>query len=163
MTGIYLLLGSNLGKKRETLEKASELLEQQIGPVVSKSSIYCTEAWGMDNVPLFLNQVLMVNSGLKPITVLRTILKIEMSLGRKRAIGYRNRSLDVDILYFGDQMVKHPDLTIPHPRIAERRFVLEPLVEIAPNFVHPVLSKTNSQLLALCSDPLMVKRLGTNE
>ena len=86
-----------------------------------------------------------------------------MSLGRKRAIGYRNRSLDVDILYFGDQMVKHPDLTIPHPRIAERRFVLEPLVEIAPNFVHPVLSKTNSQLLALCSDPLMVKRLGTNE
>ncbi len=156
MTGIYLLLGSNLGDRSSHLDKASKLISQQLAPISQESSRYRTEAWGMSDVPTFLNQVLVIDTVLKPLEILDKILKIEIMLGRNRQEGYRNRTIDIDLLYYGDMVFNHPDLSIPHPRIIERRFVLKPLVEIAPKFVHPVLGLSNLQLLDRCTDTLLV-------
>jgi 2-amino-4-hydroxy-6-hydroxymethyldihydropteridine diphosphokinase len=158
MTGIYLLLGSNLGDRDRFLELARVQLEQSLGKVCQASSIYKTQAWQMDGAPDFLNKVILIERSLKPLKVLEVILKIESGLGRIRE-GYRNRSIDIDILYINSLILNHPDLTIPHPRISQRRFVLEPLVEIAPDFVHPISGLTNQQMLNQCRDQLKVSRL----
>ena len=159
MTGIYLLLGSNLGNRKQQLREAQQLLELRVGKVQNTSSVYSTEAWEMNDAPDFLNQVLLVNSSFEPLIVLKKILKIETDLGRARNAGYENRSMDIDILYYGDLILNHHELIVPHPRIPQRRFVLEPLAELAPEFVHPQLGLTNQQLLNQCTDPLMVSRL----
>ncbi len=156
MTGIYLLLGSNLGDRSSHLDKASKLISQQLAPISQESSRYRTEAWGMSDAPTFLNQVLAIDTGLKPLAILANILKIEIMMGRNRQEGYQNRTIDIDLLYYGDTVFNHPVLSIPHPRISVRRFVLKPLVEIAPEFVHPVLGLSNLQLLDRCMDSLSV-------
>ena len=152
MTGIYLLLGSNLGDRELYLTVAKKQLVQSIGAIQTMSSLYQTEAWGMDQAPAFLNQVLLINSDQQPQKILQESLKIESGLGRIRQQSYVDRTIDIDILYYGDLVLNEPDLVIPHPRISQRRFVLTPLTEIAPEFVHPVLKKTNSQLLEQCQD-----------
>ena len=152
MTGIYLLLGSNLGDRELYLTVAKKQLEQSIGAIETMSSLYQTEAWGMGQAPAFLNQVLLINSDQQPQQILQESLKIESGLGRIRQQSYVDRTIDIDILYHGDLVLNEPDLVIPHPRISQRRFVLTPLTEIAPEFVHPVLKKTNSQLLEQCQD-----------
>lgn len=157
MTGIYLLLGSNLGNMQQQLLLARNLLERRVGKVLAASSVYRTEAWNMEGAPDFFNQVLELNSGLEPLNILEEILGIERGMGRMREKPYQNRIVDIDILYYNDQVSDHPELTIPHPRISQRRFVLEPLVEIAPDFVHPVLGLTNKQMLDRCTDQLSVK------
>ena len=159
MTGIYLLLGSNLGDKRHYLMQARNQIEEHLGSLVKQSSLYQTEAWGMHSSPAFLNQVLLIDSKKAPLVLLNEILKIEASLERIRQSEYANRTIDIDILYYHDLIINHPELTIPHPRISQRRFVLVPLAEIAPEVVHPVLQATNLQLLNHCTDPLTVTRL----
>lgn len=156
MTGIYLLLGSNLGEKASFLAGARKLISENIGPISLKSSLYCTEPWGMSNAPAFLNQVLWVKTALMPHQTLEQMLEIESGLGRKRTELNQDRTLDIDLLYFENQIIHDKWLTIPHPRISERMFVLKPLVEIAPDFIHPILRLTNQQLLEKCTDPLSV-------
>ncbi len=125
---------------------------ERVGEVTRVSALYETAPWGGIEQPAFLNQVLEVNTALAPEEVLRIALELEHEAGRIRYERWGARHLDVDILYFGQKIMDSPRLSIPHPRLHERRFTLVPLVEIAPNFVHPVLKKTNAELLESCSD-----------
>lgn len=126
--------------------------------VTQQSSIYESEPVGFLEQPWFLNVVIRIESKLTPRKLLRYCQSIEERLGRKREIPKGPRTIDIDILFYADLVVAEPDLTIPHPEIANRRFVLEPMNEIAPAFVHPVLKKTISELLAQCPDRSIVKK-----
>jgi 2-amino-4-hydroxy-6-hydroxymethyldihydropteridine diphosphokinase len=158
-TSFFLLLGSNQGDRIQQLSDAIDKIEQLIGSIKKKSSIYQTAAWGKTDQPDFLNQALIVKSSLSPQEVLQIIHSIELSMGRQRTTQWSARAIDIDILYVGDLVLSLPDLKIPHPQIQNRKFALVPLVEIAPSFVHPVLKKTNAELLSLCTDALEVKQL----
>jgi 2-amino-4-hydroxy-6-hydroxymethyldihydropteridine diphosphokinase len=156
---VILLIGGNLGNRRNNLEKAGIEINETIGTITVRSSLYETEAWGKEDQPSFLNQVLIVKTILSPPKVLQQILKIEKKLGRIRKEKWGARLIDIDILYYEHQVIKSTHLKIPHPGIATRRFALEPLAEVIPDFVHPVLNKNHRQLLAECEDTLSVKRI----
>lgn len=157
--GIFLLLGSNLGDKKKLLSAACSEINKQVGQVVRKSSLYETAAWGKTDQPSFLNQVVEVVSGLSAEEILTRINQIEQHLGRVRIEKWGARIIDIDILYYAHDIIDTERLVIPHPGIPDRRFTLAPLVEIAPDFIHPVLRKTNTDLLASCPDTLEVKKL----
>ena len=156
MNECYLLLGTNLGDKQSNLAKAFQHISEEIGEVITVSSIYRTAAWGKENQEYFLNQVLKINTKLTPQQALGACLTIEQTMGRVRKEKWGERLIDIDILYFGDITVNTDELKIPHPEIIYRRFTLVPLVEIAAEYVHPVLKQTNSELLAACQDQLEV-------
>jgi 2-amino-4-hydroxy-6-hydroxymethyldihydropteridine diphosphokinase len=159
LTETYLLLGSNLGDRELFLSEAKRRIQKDIGEISSASSIYESEPWGMNNKNLFLNQVLLVKTILSAKEVLVNILNIEKQLGRRRSQGhYSSRCIDIDILFWGNHVVEDDLLTLPHPRIQERRFVLTPLFELNPELVHPVLQSNIESLLAACSDNLMVRK-----
>lgn len=158
MTQLFLSLGGNLGNTREIFEGAYPLIEKKIGKISVYSSIYQTEAWGPILQADFLNQVLLVNTPLKAEACLAEMLEIEREFGRERKERWGPRTLDLDILFYGDQVIAESDLSIPHPRIAERKFILTPLAEIAPTFTDPALRKTMVTLLAECSDNSQVNR-----
>lgn len=149
---IFLGLGSNIGDRVLHLQTACELIEQKIGIISSKSSIYKTAAWGNTDQDDFLNQVVIVERRWHPIDILETILKIEIEMGRIREEKWGPRMIDIDLLYYNNVIVKMSNLILPHPYIQDRRFVLEPLAEIAPDFIHPKLKKTNLELLKECKD-----------
>ncbi len=161
---VFLLLGGNLGNREQNILEAKEYTSLQIGKIKSESSIYQTAAWGVENQPSFLNQVVEVSSILSPQEILVQIEDIEKKLGRKRYQKWYSRTIDVDILYYEnlvleekeDSTQNRKDLQIPHPFLHQRRFTLVPLVEIAPNFLHPVFEKTNKELLEECLDQLPV-------
>lgn len=153
------MLGSNQGDRRLSLSGAREAIVEQIGPIVNVSSIHVSSAWGQTKQPDFLNQVVEVSTGLDPFQLLEIIHKIEIDLGRIRFEKWGPRIIDIDILYYGNKMIQSEELTIPHLGIPARRFTLEPLKEISPEFMHPVLHKTNSELLKLCNDSLGVEAL----
>ncbi len=155
---VFLLLGSNLGNRFEVLLKAQKEISSSVGTVVNESSIYETLAWGIENQPDFLNQVLLVETHLSPQELLVAINEIEQDLGRVRHQKWGERLIDIDILYYENQIINTNNLIIPHPEIINRKFTLVPLVEIAPDFVHPGLGNTQEELLKVCSDELEVKK-----
>ncbi len=158
MHSAILLLGSNLGNRKEILEFASNMLLEQVGKITSSSSIYETLAWGIEDQPAFLNQVVITDTKLAPRELLLLINKIEKELGRVRHQKWGERLIDIDILYYDSLIINTENLVVPHPEIANRRFTLVPLVELVPKFEHPVLSKTQSDLLESCKDELEVKK-----
>lgn len=156
MKQVYLLIGGNLGNRTENLALARELINARCGAIQSASSIYETAAWGEIPQPDYLNQVLEIETQLTPQDLLAGILAIEKELGRYRNARYGPRTIDIDILFYDEMIIHQEHLQIPHPRIAERRFVLTPLNEIAPAFTHPESKKTISWLLENCQDELAV-------
>ena len=157
MNEAYLILGGNLGDRRANLENAISQLEQKGVVLLCKSSIYKTAAWGNEDQPDYYNQVIKVATHLDAIYLLRLCLEVEAILGRIRKEKWGERTMDIDILYFNDKVMNSDELKLPHPRIEERRFVLVPLVEIAPDFIHPKKKSSNSELLELCNDNLSVE------
>jgi len=158
MSIVYLLLGSNIGNKVDYLHKAIDLIHSNVGDVLNRSSIYETEPWGFDCNEFFLNQVLEVKSDLDPNQILIRILAIEKKLGREREFPvYQQRSIDIDILFIDNLIIKENNLEIPHPRIHLRKFALIPLNEIASDIVHPVLHKKISELIISCKDDKSVR------
>jgi len=155
----YLLLGTNQGDRSSYLSKAIQQLKKYVGTIVQNSFIYQTKAWGMTNQPDFLNQVIAINTQLTPFELLDTCQKIEKKLGRKRIIQWGQRTIDIDILYFNKEIISSKNLTIPHPEIPNRRFTLVPMVEIAADWVHPILNKSQKDLLSNCKDKLEVIRI----
>lgn len=156
---LILLLGSNQGNSHELLRKAINLLELRIGKIETASSVYSTKAWGEINQPDFLNQVVVIPYTGTAIQALEIVLSIEHEMGRVRAKKWGSRIIDIDLLYFGDQIHHTSKLTLPHPVLHLRRFTLVPLVEILPDFIHPVINKTQQQLLDACADKLEVLKL----
>ncbi len=156
MVRAFLLLGSNEGDLPEYLAKAIDQIGTLAGRILQYSALYETAAWGKTNQPSFLNQVIEIETSLTPIDLLTKIQSIESNLGRTRAEKWAARTLDIDILFYGNQEITEPSLVIPHPAIAQRRFTLVPLAELAPNFIHPILKKSITTLLNECPDKLDV-------
>jgi 2-amino-4-hydroxy-6-hydroxymethyldihydropteridine diphosphokinase len=152
----YLLTGGNMGNRVRNLAEAHDLIAAGCGSIITASRIFETAAWGMADQPAFLNQALEINTLLSPLELLHCTLSIEKKMGRLRAGKNGPRLIDIDIILFGREVIKEPELKIPHPEMANRRFVLVPLASIAPHIVHPVLDKTIEQLLLNCPDTLEV-------
>lgn len=159
MNDVILLTGGNLGDRSFNLTAARERLIAALGPLQGASSLYSTAPWGVTDQPDFLNQVLIITTALPPESVLTALLSIEESLGRTRTTKWAPRPIDIDILFYGSLVIDTPSLVIPHPEIPNRRFVLAPLTEVAPDLVHPVLGKTVRQLLEQTPDTSAVTRL----
>ncbi|WP_257670105.1 2-amino-4-hydroxy-6-hydroxymethyldihydropteridine diphosphokinase [Parapedobacter tibetensis] len=152
----YLLLGTNQGNRMELLDRALMGITQKIGDISKSSSVYETAAWGNENQPNYLNQAVLVFTRLLPFQLLKTINAIEKGLGRERSIKWGSRPIDIDILWYADQIIDKPNLQIPHPHLPNRKFALIPLQEIAPTLVHPVFKKTITELLQHTPDCLPV-------
>ena|SRR2546428_12667162 len=158
MSDLYLLLGGNLGNRERNLKKAIDLLEERIGKISKRSSIYETAAWGKKDQPDFLNQAICIEIHDEPENILYKVLQIETDLGRERFEHWGSRVIDIDLLIAANQVIKTQRLTLPHPQLQNRRFALVPLHEIAPNLLHPVLRKSIKDLLVECPDKLDVKK-----
>lgn len=159
MDGIFLLLGTNLGNRKQNLKKARILLKSNFIKIKSLSSLYESEPWGIAQQPPFYNQAIEIYTGLPPEELLIYLKNIEKHLGRVQIERWKERIIDIDILYYQSEIIDTPVLKIPHPEIQNRRFTLLPLNEIAPDFIHPILKKNQRELLELCQDTLQVNRL----
>jgi len=160
MSEVFILLGGNQGNKHKIFSETIKLIGERIGTVIISSSVYETEPWGFVS-DLFWNQALIVETMLLPEDVLKCALEIENKMGRKRlSANYEARPIDIDLMYYDDLQINTPTLTIPHPLIAQRRFILVPLAEIAPERIHPVTNITIKEMLQNCPDQLKVTRLG---
>lgn len=163
MKSIYLSLGSNLGEREQNLAQAIHLLENEAGIILRCSPLFETEPWGFETEQQFLNLALELDTLLSPHELLQKCLEIESRLGRIRTHtqkGYQSRTIDIDLLFFGNELVSDERLTLPHPHLQKRRFILEPLAAIAPDFVHPVLGQSIQQLLNHCTDQCHVSQRG---
>ena len=157
---VVLSLGGNIGDVRETFIKTITALEDRVGGLYELSSLYKTKAWGVEDQPSFLNQVLVLNTDLSPIEVLNICLNIEEQQGRSRLSGekWQERVIDIDVLFYENKIMDTTDLKIPHPYLHKRNFILFPLAEIIPDFRHPILGKTVLELKKHCKDNLHVFR-----
>ena len=158
MNRAYLLNGGNLGDREKNFAMAKTYLEQYCGSVVQSSSLYETAAWGKTDQPSFLNQAVEMETDLSARNLMAHVLEIEKLMGRERKEKYGPRVIDIDILLFNDAQYDLPFLKIPHPELPNRRFALTPLAEIAPNLLHPGLTKSIDQLLKECADKSEVKK-----
>lgn len=159
---IYFGLGSNLGDKKANLEQAITQLNIHVGEIAKKSSIYSTKALGFDSENDFLNQVVQIQSDLNVFDVLKELSQIEKSLGREnksQAENYEDRLIDIDILYYNSEIIENDKLSIPHKRLAERKFVLVPLAEIASDFLDPIHHKTIQELIEQTTDKSEIFKL----
>lgn len=156
--GIYLLLGTNLGDKRLNLKRARDKISRH-SSILRTSAIYQSKAWGKTDQPEFYNQVIEIDTSLSSEDLLIRLLSAEEEMGRKRIEKWGPRLIDIDILLYRQDVVNLPQLTVPHPEIANRRFTLLPLYELAPGLMHPVLQKKVSELLQACPDLLEVTPL----
>ncbi len=158
MNKAYLLLGSNEGDRHQWLQKALEAIGNDCGAIVLLSSIYETAAWGLEDQPPFLNLAVLINTNLAPEALLHCTQGIESALGRQRLVKWGQRTLDIDVLFYNNEVIRTDKLVVPHPFLQERRFVLEPLNEIAPEFIHPIFHKSIAVLLEECPDQLPANR-----
>ena len=167
MPTLYLLIGSNQGDREALLQQATDLIQLRIGSVVACSHFYETAPWGKfangEEPQNFLNQALKVETFLSPHDALKEALSIEKQLGRLRIDktadrAYSSRPIDIDLIFYDSIVINTPDLTLPHPRMHLRRFVLEPLCDVAPTFVHPVFNKPLNLLLTECIDTCSCSR-----
>jgi 2-amino-4-hydroxy-6-hydroxymethyldihydropteridine diphosphokinase len=159
MNKVFLLIGGNMGDRLQNLHQAIALISAACGPVIQQSAVYETAAWGKTDQAAFLNQALLLATSLTPQELITTLLSVEEKMGRRRMEKNGPRVIDIDIIFYNDLVMHEPNLTIPHPQLQNRRFVLVPLAEIAPTFIHPVLHKTIEELLAECEDRLAVEKL----
>jgi 2-amino-4-hydroxy-6-hydroxymethyldihydropteridine diphosphokinase len=157
MNKFYLSLGSNLGEREKNLKRALEELEKREVKILRRSSIYETEPVEIREQAWFLNCAIEVETDMQPQQFMSALLEIELLLGRRREAKYGPRTIDVDVLLQGDTILNTPQLTIPHPKMAARRFVLVPLAEIAPQAMHPVLYRSIAELLEQCPDQSEVR------
>lgn len=155
MNKAYLLIGGNMGDRLANLKMAKLAIQKEIGPILINSSIYETAAWGKEDQPAFFNQALIIETNLIANDLMMTLLAVEKNMGRIRQEHLGPRTIDLDIIFFNDQIIQTENVTIPHPQMQKRNFVLTPLKEIAPNFIHPILKKSITQLLTDCEDPLL--------
>jgi 2-amino-4-hydroxy-6-hydroxymethyldihydropteridine diphosphokinase len=155
----FLGIGTNLGDREANLKQAITSIEEYIGTILKSSSVYETEPWGFITEDKFLNVVVKIETDLAPARIMSHIVMIESLMGRVRTEqGYSSRVIDIDILLYDDSVTNEVNLKIPHPLLQERKFVLIPLCEIAPNMIHPVLKKSFTQLLEFCNDRSDVKK-----
>lgn len=152
MNTAYLLTGGNLGNRFNNLNTAKICVEEICGKIISSSSVYETAAWGIKEQPDFYNQAIILETTSSPSELLKNIHVIEKKMGRIREIKYGPRIIDIDILFYNNDVIDTKSLKVPHPFLHERRFALMPLAEIAGNIIHPVLQKTINKLLRECSD-----------
>ena len=162
MEKCYILFGSNMGEKGRLFADACSLINNRCGHVARLSDAFESEPWGFEADEWFLNRVIEVETELEPEEMLVQLLDIEASMGRVRhpeIKGYSSRPVDLDILYFGDRIIRTEFLTVPHPRLHLRRFALEPLCQLIPEYVHPVLQQTQQELLEACPDRCIVRKM----
>ena len=158
MEKLVLIIGGNLGDRLLLIQQARKILSEKLGPELNASSIFETEAWGGASKGSYLNQVLIFESQLEPEQVLDIIQQIERRLERVREVKWGDRTMDIDILYYGDRLIHSEKLIIPHPYLEERRFVLAPLAEVLPTFLHPRSGMSQSFLLKQCKDNSKVQQ-----
>lgn len=157
-------LGSNQGNRIKNLSKTRKLLGTVLGEIKLLSSVYESEPWGYNDPVSYYNQVILIDTKAKPFAVLEKCLSIERALGRiRKKVNYEARPIDLDILFYNNQRINSTYLTIPHPKLHLRKFVLEPLNQIMPDFIHPVLGKSVKELLFMCKDSCWVRQLDSFE
>jgi 2-amino-4-hydroxy-6-hydroxymethyldihydropteridine diphosphokinase len=158
---VALLYGGNIGETLLVFKKATSILKKKLGFVYAQSSTFKSCAWGFDSENDFLNRLVIFKTDLKASEVLQICLDTEMKLGRERneMNGYSDRVIDIDILYMEGLVLNSKQLILPHPRIQDRLFALVPLCEVIPEFIHPVLQKSNKSLLSLCTDKTKIEKL----
>jgi 2-amino-4-hydroxy-6-hydroxymethyldihydropteridine diphosphokinase len=159
MINVYLLLGSNLGDRKLFMDKAIQHIAEDIAPVIKVSPVYETQSWGKSDAPDYLNQVILLQTDMPAQEILKKILNIELILGRKREEKWGSRTIDIDILFYGDNIINEDGLHVPHPELHKRRFTLEPLSDLAPDLIHPNYNKSILQLKNELQDSLIVKKL----
>lgn len=156
---IYIGLSTNLGDKIQNLTNAKKQLQKNKINIINESSIYKTEAWGYEKQPEFFNQIIQISTNLNPNQLLTITQKIEKKLGKITLFKFGPRIIDIDILYYNNQIIHEPNLKIPHPQNQNRNFILVPLNQIATDFIDPITNNTIYQLLQKCQDTKKVSKI----
>ena len=159
---VFIGLGSNIGNRSDFLDRALALLEEKVGCILRQSSVYETEPWGVKEQDLFLNMIVLLESKRSPWQLLSDLQLIEKKLEKKKIMKWGPRTIDLDIIYFDKKIIFEKDLIIPHPNMYLRNFVLAPLMEIAPDLLHPILNIKTKSLFEGCPDKSEIKRIKPN-